>query len=387
MLLIKVYEVKELIPFNKPCVTGYEIDAIQHVLKNDKLSGNGVYGEKCTQWLESNLPAKKALLAPSCTAALEMSALLMDLTDKDEVIMPSYTFVSTANAYALRGAFIKFVDVEPKTMNIDSEEIKKAITSRTKAIVVVHYAGVACDMDEIMEIANEYNLWVVEDAAQALQAEYKGRALGTIGHFGTFSFHDTKNYTSGEGGALIINDSSTIERAEVIQEKGTNRSQFVRGMVDKYTWRDVGSSYLLSELNAAYLSVQFDYADEIYQNRMNTWNRYYQNLSNLMTDEFIELPFIPSDIKHNAHMFYIKVKDSNTRGQLNTFLKNKGITAASHYVPLHSSHAGKKLGEFVGDDEFTTIDSERLLRLPLYYDIKVEDVDYVISTIQNFFNT
>lgn len=375
-----------MIPFNKPCVIGYELEAIEHVLKEDKLSGNGKFGAKCTEWLETELPAKKALLAPSCTAALEMSALLMNLTKDDEVIMPSYTFVSTANAYALRGAYIKFVDVDPATMNIDPEAIKKAITPQTKAIVVVHYAGVACEMDEIMSIAEDHNLWVVEDAAQGLQSHYKGKPLGTIGHFGTFSFHDTKNYTSGEGGALIINHRPSIERAEIIQEKGTNRSQFVRGMVDKYTWRDLGSSYLLSELNAAYLSVQFDYADKIYNNRMKTWERYYQNLKILMKNEFIELPTIPNDVTHNAHMFYIKTKDAHTRAKLAKFLSNSGITAVSHYVPLHSSHAGKALGEFVGEDYYTTHDSERLLRLPLYYDIKVKDVDYVVSSIKDFFD-
>lgn len=375
-----------MIPFNKPCVIGYELEAIEQVLKKNKLSGNGRFGAKCTEWLETELPAKKALLAPSCTAALEMSALLMNLAKNDEVIMPSYTFVSTANAYALRGAYIKFVDVNPTTMNIDPEAIKKAITPQTKAIVVVHYAGIACEMDEIMAIAEDYNLWVVEDAAQALQSNYKGKPLGTIGHFGTFSFHDTKNYTSGEGGALIINHRPSIERAEIIQEKGTNRSQFVRGMVDKYTWRDLGSSYLLSELNAAYLSVQFDYADKIYNNRMKTWERYYQNLKILMKNEFIELPTVPNDVTHNAHMFYIKTKDANTRAKLARFLSNSGITAVSHYVPLHSSHAGKALGEFVGEDYYTTRDSERLLRLPLYYDIKVKDVDYVVSSIKDFFD-
>ena len=375
-----------MIPFNKPCVIGYELEAIEQVLKKNKLSGNGRFGAKCTEWLETELPAKKALLAPSCTAALEMSALLMNLAKNDEVIMPSYTFVSTANAYALRGAYIKFVDVNPTTMNIDPEAIKKAITPQTKAIVVVHYAGIACEMDEIMAIAEDYNLWVVEDAAQALQSNYKGKPLGTIGHFGTFSFHDTKNYTSGEGGALIINHRPSIERAEIIQEKGTNRSQFVKGMVDKYTWRDLGSSYLLSELNAAYLSVQFDYADKIYNNRMKTWERYYQNLKILMKNEFIELPTVPNDVTHNAHMFYIKTKDANTRAKLARFLSNSGITAVSHYVPLHSSHAGKALGEFVGEDYYTTRDSERLLRLPLYYDIKVKDVDYVVSSIKDFFD-
>ncbi len=375
-----------MIPFNKPCVLGHEIEAIQQVLVENKLSGNGKYGDFCINWLEKNLPANKALLAPSCTAALEMSALLMNLTSKDEVIMPSYTFVSTANAYALRGAFIKFVDIDSKTMNINPEAIEKAITPKTKAIVVVHYAGVACEMDKIMAIAKKHKLWVVEDAAQALQSKYNGKSLGTIGHFGTFSFHETKNYTSGEGGALIINHLPSNDRAEIIQEKGTNRSQFFRGMVDKYTWQDLGSSYLLSEINAAYLSVQLDSADKIFDNRMETWNYYYNSLKPLMEKEILELPFIPTHIKHNAHMFYIKTKNAYIREQLTNYLKNNNIMAVSHYVPLHSSLAGKKLGVFVGEDRYTTTDSERLLRLPLYYDIKVEDVDYVINCIKAFFN-
>lgn len=375
-----------MIPFNKPCVIGTEINAIEKALTSNKLSGNGSYGNTCVNWLETHLNTKKALLTPSCTAALEMTALLMDLSDNDEVIMPSYTFVSTANAFALRGANIRFVDVSPATMNIDPEAIKDAITSKTKAIVVVHYAGVACEMDKIMDLANRHNLWVVEDAAQALQCTYKERDLGTIGHFGTFSFHDTKNYTSGEGGALLINHSPSIERAEIIQEKGTNRSQFVRGMVDKYTWRDLGSSYLMSELNAAYLSVQLDHANEIYANRMTAWDSYYHALKPLLSQGQIELPIIPNDCEHNAHMFYIKTSDASVREELADYLKQKNITAVSHYVPLHSSHAGQKLGSFIGKDRYTTFDSERLLRLPLYYDIKKEDVDYVVKCIKDFFN-
>ena len=374
-----------MIPFNKPCVIGNEIDAIQDVLTNNKLSGNGKYGLKCTEWLESYLPAKKVLLVPSCTAALEMSALLMNLTNGDEVIMPSYTFVSTANAYALRGATIIFVDVDQKTMNINPHAIEMAITSNTKAIVVVHYAGVACDMDKIMNIAYKHNLWVVEDAAQALQSTYKNKSLGTIGHFGTFSFHDTKNYTSGEGGALIINHLPSIERAEIIQEKGTNRSEFVKGMVDKYTWRDLGSSYLLSEINAAYLSVQLENADIIFNNRMQTWHRYYNNLKILMEKNLIELPFIPNEANHNAHMFYIKTINPNKRIELANHLNKKGVNALPHYVPLHSSLAGMKLGSFVGEDNITTTHSERLLRLPLYYEINEEDVDYVTYCIKSFF--
>lgn len=362
------------------------METMKQALSKGKLSGNGIYGNKCTEWLECELHTKRALLTPSCTAALEMTALLMNLSEGDEVIMPSYTFVSTANAYVLRGAVIRFVDVDPKTMNIDPERVEAAVTPKTKAIVVVHYAGVACDMDAIMEIADEYNLWVVEDAAQALQCKYKGKDLGTIGHFGTFSFHDTKNYTSGEGGALLINYGPSIERAEIIQEKGTNRSQFVKGMVDKYTWRDIGSSYLLSELNAAYLSVQLNYADKIYNSRMKTWDRYHEGLKQLMDAGKIELPFIPEDCQHNAHMFYIKTANEQTRQQLIDFLKEKQIIAVSHYVPLHSSHAGRQFGKFVGEDFYTTRESERLVRLPIYYDIKAEDVDYVVSCVKEFYN-
>jgi len=381
-----VYEVKVLIPFNKPCVTGNEPEAMKQALLESKLSGNGIYGKKCVDWLETHLHTKKALLTPSCTAALEMTAILMDLSPDDEVIMPSYTFVSTANAYALRGAQIRFVDIDPKTMNIDPDAISAAITPKTKAIVVVHYAGVACEMDAIMSMAEKHKLWVVEDAAQALQCKYKGQDLGTIGHFGTFSFHDTKNYTSGEGGALLINHEPSIERAEIIQEKGTNRSQFIKGMVDKYTWRDIGSSFLLSELNAAYLSVQLDQADKIYHNRMQTWARYHDGLNSLMEEGKLDLPTIPKSCQHNAHMYYIKTADEPTRQQLIDFLKEKDIMAVSHYVPLHSSYAGKKFGQFTGEDRYTTRESERLIRLPLYYDIKTEDVDYVVSCIKDFYN-
>src|SRR5699024_7283719 len=315
-----------------------------------------------------------------------MTALLMDISDGDEVIMPSYTFVSTANAYALRGAAIRFVDINPRTMNIDPEAIAAAVTPKTKAIVVVHYAGVSCDMDAVMKIADENDLWVVEDAAQALQCQYRGQDLGTIGHFGTFSFHDTKNYSCGEGGALLVNHSPFIERAEIIQEKGTNRSQFVRGMVDKYTWRDIGSSYLLSELNAAYLSVQLDHADEIFADRMGTWEKYDTGLQPLREEGQLDLPYIPEGCEHNAHMYYVKVKDENTRQQLIEFLKSKQIFSTSHYVPLHTSHAGRKFGSFVGKDYYTTKESERLIRLPLYYSMKVEDVDDVVSCIEDFFN-
>lgn len=374
-----------MIPFNKPCTTGKEAAAIQQAIAQEKLAGNGPFGEKCVSWLEDHLACEKAILTPSCTAALEMTALLTEVGEGDEVIMPSYTFVSTANAYALRGAAIRFVDVSPETMNINPEAIEAAITERTKVIVVVHYAGIACDMDRIMDIAHNYGLWVIEDAAQGLMSTYKGKALGTIGHLGTFSFHETKNYTSGEGGALIINDSNLVERAEILQEKGTDRSLFMQGMVDKYTWRDLGSSYLLSELNAAYLSVQFEHAEQINEDRLRTWKHYYDGLETLMDAGKITGPHVPDDCAHNAHMFYIKTRDEAERSNLIHYLKEKGIMAVTHYVPLHSAHAGQKYGQFTGNDRYTTADSKRIVRLPLYYGIEKEDVAYGITTIKNFF--
>lgn len=374
-----------MITFNKPCVTGKENDYIQDAISNVKLSGNGPYGKKCTEWLESYLKAEKVLLTPSCTHALEMTALLIDIKEGDEVIMPSYTFVSTANAFALRGAHIKFVDVEPETMNIDATRVEDTITDRTKAIVVVHYAGVGCDMDAIMAVSEKYNLYVIEDAAQGLLSSYNGRALGTIGHLGAFSFHETKNYTCGEGGALIINDQRFIDRAEIIQEKGTNRSQFIQGRVDKYTWRDIGSSYLLSDLNAAYLYAQLQEADSINDNRLATWQAYWEGLKPLAEQGVIELPMVPQNREHNAHMFYIKTKDEPERKQLIEHLKEHDVMAVPHYVPLHSSHAGEKFGEMSGPDVYTTKDSERLLRLPLYYEMAKEDVGHVVEQIRAFY--
>ncbi|GGP14179.1 dTDP-4-amino-4,6-dideoxygalactose transaminase [Oceanobacillus neutriphilus] len=374
-----------MIPFNKPCYIGNEDAAIRDAILKQKLSGNGTYGKKCIRWLEENMGVKKAMLTPSCTAALEMTALLTEVGDGDEVIMPSYTFVSTANAFALRGAKIVFVDVEPGTMNVDPEQIAAAITEKTKVIAVVHYAGVSCDMDSIMELAEKHKLWVVEDAAQGLMSFYKGKALGTIGHLGTISFHETKNYVCGEGGALYINDPSFMERAEIIQEKGTDRSQFIRGEVDKYTWRDIGSSYLLSELNAAYLSVQLEHAEAINKNRLSTWEMYQEGLTSLAETGVIELPSIPENRKHNAHLFFIKTRDADVRGQLIHYLKKRDILTATHYVPLHSSVAGKECGNFSGEDQYTTIESERLLRLPLYYGISKGDVEYVIQSIQQFY--
>ncbi|WP_152655158.1 dTDP-4-amino-4,6-dideoxygalactose transaminase [Oceanobacillus sp. CFH 90083] len=374
-----------MIPFNVPCYIGKEDTAIRDAIVKQKLSGNGIYGEKCMHWLEEKMGVKKAMLTPSCTAALEMTALLTEAGEGDEVIMPSYTFVSTANAFALRGAKIVFVDVEPETMNVDPEQIAAAITEKTKVIVVVHYAGVSCEMDSIMALAKEHGLWVVEDAAQGLMGFYKGKALGTIGHLGTISFHETKNYVCGEGGALYINDSSLIERAEIIQEKGTDRSQFIRGEVDKYSWRDIGSSYLLSELNAAYLSVQLEHAEAINENRLKTWEMYRKGLSSLAEAGAIELPFIPENRKSNAHIFFIKTRNADVRAQLIHYLKKRDIVTATHYVPLHSSVAGEKYGVFSGEEKYTTIESERLLRLPLYYGISKGDVEYVISSIQQFY--
>ena len=344
-----------MIPFNKPPVTGNESQFIQQVLASDKMSGDGPFGKRCQEWFEKNLPTKKALLTPSCTAALELAAILIDIKPGDEVIMPSYTFVSTANAFVLRGAKIVFVDIRSDTMNIDEKLIEAAITTRTKAIVPVHYAGVGCDMDVIMQLADKYNLFVIEDAAQGMMSSYNGKALGTIGHIGAFSFHETKNYTSGgEGGLLLINDEQFKHRAEVIREKGTNRSQFFRGMVDKYQWVDIGSSYLPSELQAAYLWAQLESAELINSNRLSTWNRYYHGLKDLAKAEKIELASIPENCIHNAHMFYLKVANLDERTALIDYLKTKGIMAVFHYVPLHSAKAGKDFGFFHGDDEYTT---------------------------------
>ncbi|MGP4079631.1 dTDP-4-amino-4,6-dideoxygalactose transaminase [Pseudalkalibacillus sp. R45] len=374
-----------MIPFNKPCVTGDEEAYIQQAIRNQKLSGKGEFGKKCTEWLEKRLGCEKALLTPSCTHALEMTALLTDIQEGDEVIMPSYTFVSTANAFVLRGATIRFVDISPDTMNIDPTMIQKAITEKTKAIVVVHYAGVACDMEEIMHIANSYDIWVIEDAAQALLSTYRGRPLGTIGHFGTFSFHETKNYTCGEGGALIINSANSIQHAEIIQEKGTDRSQFLKGMVDKYTWQDVGSSYLLSDLNAAYLYAQLENADSINEERLRYWEHYKEGLQSLANRNLISTPHVPEDCHHNAHMFYIKTAKSDDCDQLRAYLDDQGIMAVPHYVPLHPTNAGETYSEFYGEDKYTTSESEKILRLPLYYGMGDEAVAHVVERIHSYY--
>jgi len=373
-----------MILFNKPPYTSNEDQYVLQAMRSDKISGDGFFGNKCQQWFEENLPCKKALLTPSCTAALEMAALLIDINPGDEVIMPSYTFVSTANAFVLRDAKIVFVDIRPDTMNIDETLIEAAITPKTKAIVPVHYAGVACEMDSIMAIAEKHGLFVVEDAAQGMMSTYKGKALGTIGHFGTYSFHETKNYTSGgEGGLLIINDERFKQRAEIIREKGTNRSQFFRGQVDKYTWVDVGSSYLPCELQCAYLWGQLDKVDEINQNRLTAWNNYYDGLKRLVEQNVIELPILPDGCEHNAHMFYVKFKNMAVRSRVVNFLKERQVFAVFHYVPLHSSPAGIDHGRVSGEDCCTTIESQRLLRLPLWFGITKEQVDFVVASISD----
>lgn len=375
-----------MIPFNKPPVLGTEINYISDAIKSEKLCGDGKYTKLCQQWFEKTTSSKKTLLMPSCTHALELAAILLDVKAGDEVIMPSYTFVSTANAFVLRGAKIVFVDIRPDTMNIDESKIEAAITNKTKVIVPVHYAGVACEMDVIMHLANKYNLFVVEDAAQGMMSTYKGKALGTIGHLGAYSFHETKNYTSGgEGGLLLINDERFIERAEIIREKGTNRSQFFRGMVDKYTWSDIGSSYLPSELQAAYLFAQLEGANEINETRLKIWDAYYQALKPLEDKNFLSLASIPSECKHNAHMFYIKVKDLTQRTELLEHLKKSDISAVFHYVALHSSPFGEKVTEFYGCDVFTTSESEKIIRLPLWYGMKNFDFEIVVAAIYKYF--
>lgn len=328
----------------------------------------------------------KALLTTSCTHATEMAALLMDIKPGDEVIMPSYTFVSTADAFVLRGAKAVFVDIRPDTMNIDENLIENAITERTKAIVPVHYAGVSCEMDKIMEIALKYNLKIVEDAAQGILSTYKGKMLGTIGDFGCYSFHETKNYSMGEGGALLIRDPDYIEKAEIVREKGTNRSKFFRGQIDKYTWVDAGSSYLPSDLNAAYLWAQLEQADKIFDNRMKTWKLYYELLLDLQEQGVISLPVVPENCTHNAHMFYIKTKDLDERTRLIDFLKEQGILAVFHYIPLHTAPAGRKFGVFCGEDRYTTKESERLVRLPMYYGLEEEKVVYIVNKIKDFYS-
>ena len=375
-----------MIPFNKPPYTGNEDQYIIASIKSPKISGDGEFSKRCHTWFGEKLQCKN-LLTTSCTHALEMAAILLNIQEVDEVIMPSYTFVSTANAFVLRGAKIVFVDIRPDTMNIDETKIETAITNKTKAIVPVHYAGVSCEMDIIMNIASKYNLYVVEDAAQAMMSSYKGRPLGTIGHMGAYSFHETKNYTSaGEGGLLIINDKKFIKRAEIIREKGTNRSQFFRGIVDKYSWVDIGSSYLMNDVSAAYLWGNLEKSDEINNYRTKIWNKYYSQLEDLASKNLITLPTIPKHCIHHAHMFYLKVKNLKVRTNLLKFLKSNNIFSVFHYIPLHSSKAGENFGNFIGKDQYTTTESERLIRLPIYYGLDNIEVDYIINTIKRSYN-
>ena len=375
-----------MIDFNIPPYVGNEMEYVREAAEvNRKICGDGPFTRKCSEWIEDRFCANKALLTTSGTSALEMAAILCDLKPGDEVILPSFTFSSTATAFQMMGARLVFVDIRPDTMNIDENIIESAITDKTRVIVAVHYAGVSCDMDKIMTIANNYGLFVVEDAAQAVMSTYKGRALGTIGHFGCFSFHETKNYSMGEGGALLVNDDKYSDRAEIIREKGTNRQRFFRGQVDKYTWVDRGSSYLPSDLNAAYLWAQLENADEINEDRLATWRYYYQGLAPLAKRGLVELPVVPEDCVHNAHMFYIKAKDLETRSALIAHLKENGVQATFHYIPLHSSPAGEMFGSFFGEDTYTTRESDRLLRLPLYYGLKDEDKECVVKGVLSFF--
>lgn len=373
-----------MINFNIPPYIGNEIDYVKDAIEKHKICGDGEYTKKCNTWIEEKTNTSKALLTTSCTHATEMAAILSDIKPGDEVIMPSYTFVSTADAFVLRGAKAIFVDIRPDTMNIDEKKIEAAITKKTKAIVPVHYAGVACEMDVIMDIARRHNLLVIEDAAQGVMSTYKGKALGAIGDFGCYSFHETKNYSMGEGGAILIKNSDLAEKAEIIREKGTNRAKFFRGQIDKYTWVEAGSSYLPSELNAAYLWAQLEQSQRILDDRMKTWNAYYNGLNDLASDGKIELPYIPKECTHNAHMFYIKLRDLEERTKFIKYMKENEIGCVFHYIPLHSAPAGRKYGRFVGEDQYTTKESERLVRLPLYYNIDERDIERVIDAVRRF---
>lgn len=374
-----------MISFNVPPYVGNELTYIKEAVDSYKICGDGQFTKKCNAWLEEKFNAQKALLTTSGSTALDMALLLCDLKPGDEVILPSYTFSSTANAPVLAGAKLVFVDIRPDTMNIDENKIEAAITKKTKVIIAVHYAGVSCEMDTILDIARRHNLMVIEDAAQGVMSTYKGKALGTMGDFGCYSFHETKNYSMGEGGALVINNPAYNEKAEILREKGTNRAKFFRGQVDKYTWVDFGDSYLPSELNAAYLWAQLEVADEINDNRLATWNAYYEAFKPLEEKGYIELPTIPVGCVHNAHMFYIKLKDLEARTDFIEALKKDGVNCVFHYIPLHSAPAGHKFGRFDGEDEYTTKESERLVRLPLYYNLTLEDREHVIDSVKKYF--
>ena len=375
-----------MINFNVPPYIGKEQEYIRQAIESHKICGDGQFTKKCNKWIEDKTGVSKALLTTAGSTALDMAAILTEVGPGDEVILPSYTFVSTANSFVMRGASLVFVDIRPDTQNIDEKLIEDAITDKTKVIVPVHYAGVGCEMDTIMDIAARHGLLVVEDAAQGVNATYKGRGLGSIGDYGCYSFHETKNYSMGEGGALLIKDEDKVDRAEIIREKGTDRSKFLRGVVDKYTWVDMGSSYLPSEMNAAYLLAQLEEAEMINDNRLASWNAYYELLSPLAEDGRIELPVIPEECGHNAHMFYIKTADIEERTALASFLKENGVYAVFHYVPLHSAPAGSRFGRFHGEDKYTTNTFERLLRLPMYYGLKPEEVEYIADKIKEFYS-
>ena len=375
-----------MIHFNIPPFTGKETEYIRQAVDNKKICGDGEFTKKCNAWLEQRFQAQKVLLTTSGTTALEMATLLCGLTAEDEVILPSYTFSSTATSIVLTGAKLVFVDVRPDTMNIDETKIEAAITPKTKAIMAVHYAGMPCEMDTIMDIARKHNLYVIEDAAQGVMSTYKGKALGTFGDFGCFSFHETKNYSMGEGGALLINNPAFNEKAEILREKGTNRAKFFRGQIDKYTWVDYGSSYLPSDLNAAYLYAQLEKADDIYQSRMHAWNCYQAAFAPLKEQGLLDMISIPADSVHNAHMFYLKLRDLEQRTAFISYMKEQGVQCTFHYIPLHSAPAGLKFGRFHGEDVYTTAESERLVRLPLYYNMTQQDIDAVIAAAKAFFD-
>ena len=377
----------KMINFNIAPFTGKELEYVKQAIDNHKICGDGIFTKKCNAWLEERFHAQKVLLTTSGSAALDMAAMLCDLQPGDEVILPSYTFSSTANAFVLVGAKLVFVDIRPDTMNIDETKIEAAITEKTKVIVPVHYAGVSCEMDAIMDIAKRHHLKVVEDAVQGVMSTYKGRALGTIGDFGCYSFHESKNYSMGEGGALVINDAQYNEAAEVLWEKGTNRSKFFRGQADKYTWVDFGDSYLPSDMNAAYLWAQLELADEINEDRLATWNRYYEVFKPLQEAGRIALPTVPDECVHNAHMFYIKCRDLEDRTIFISHMKNKDIECVFHYIPLHSAPAGIKFGRFHGKEQYTTRESERLVRLPIYYHIERQEAETVIHETLRYFNS
>ena len=374
-----------MISFNVPPYIGREQDYIMEAIKAHKICGDGAFTKKCNAWIEEKTGVSKARLTTACSTALDMAARLTEVGPGDEVILPSFTFVSTANAFVLRGAKLVFVDIRPDTQNIDEKLIEDAITDRTKVIAPVHYAGVGCEMDTIMDIAKRHDLLVVEDAAQGVMSTYKGKALGAIGDYGCYSFHETKNYSMGEGGALLIKDEAKVDRAEIIREKGTDRSRFLRGQIDKYTWVDMGSSYLPSEMNAAYLYAQLEAAEEINEDRKASWNAYYELLRPLADDGRIELPVIPAECEHNAHMFYIKTSGIEERTALSAYLKENGILAVFHYVPLHSAPAGKRFGRFSGEDRYTTSESDRLLRLPMFYGLKPDDLEFICDKVKEFF--